>query len=131
MLLKDRLKELRSERDLLQKDIALLLNITSSAYGYYEQGKRIPDYDTVKILADFFNVSLDYLSGSSNIKESAETLLKDRYDNLKPIDKINNLAKDNKIETLAAHFDGEDFTEDDVDDIKGFIEYVVSKRQKK
>ncbi|QNU65781.1 helix-turn-helix transcriptional regulator [Ruminiclostridium herbifermentans] len=61
-----RLRELREEKKLLQKDIANLLNITASAYGYYEQGKREPDTHTVKSLADFYNVSTDYLLGRTN-----------------------------------------------------------------
>ncbi len=61
-----RLKELRDEKNLLQKDIAKYLNISTSAYGYYEQGKRNPDTETVKNLADFFGVSADYLLGRTN-----------------------------------------------------------------
>ncbi len=61
-----RLRELREEKKLLQKDIANFLNITTSAYGYYEQGKREPDTHTVNSLADFYNVSSDYLLGRTN-----------------------------------------------------------------
>lgn len=61
-----RLRELREERKLLQKDMANFLNITTSAYGYYEQGKREPDTHTVNSLADFYNVSSDYLLGRTN-----------------------------------------------------------------
>ncbi|GEQ18061.1 helix-turn-helix domain-containing protein [Clostridium butyricum] len=75
MLLQDRLKELRTGKGLLQKDIAKLLSITASAYGYYEQGKRVPDSDTIKKLAEFYNVSLDYLIGNSDIKESADKII--------------------------------------------------------
>lgn len=64
-----RLKELRVERNLLQKNVAKHLNITTSAYGYYEQGKRKPDTETIKKLADFFNVSTDYLLGRTEDKE--------------------------------------------------------------
>lgn len=64
----ERLKNLREERNLLQKDVASYLNITTSAYGFYEQGKRNPDMETIKKLADFFNVSADYLLGRINIK---------------------------------------------------------------
>jgi Predicted transcriptional regulators len=95
MLLKDRLRELRTERNLLQKDIAKFLNLTTSAYGYYEQGKRVPDSDTVKFLADYFNVSLDYLLGNSDIKESAEKLLNNNSLNLTTKDK-NDIQKDLK-----------------------------------
>lgn len=68
LLLSNRLKELRIERELLQKDIAQELNITSSAYGFYEQGKRTPDADTLNKLSEYFNVSLDYLMGKSDIR---------------------------------------------------------------
>lgn len=69
-----RLRELREEKKLLQKDIANFLNITTSAYGYYEQGKREPDTHTVNSLADFYNVSCDYLLGRTN-NRSTEHLL--------------------------------------------------------
>ncbi len=69
-----RLRELREEKKLLQKDIANFLNITTSAYGYYEQGKREPDTHTVNSLADFYNVSSDYLLGRTN-NRSTEHLL--------------------------------------------------------
>lgn len=55
---------------MLQKDIASYLNITTSAYGFYEQGKRKPDMETLKKLADFFNVSTDYLIGRTDNKKS-------------------------------------------------------------
>ena len=48
------MRELRGKS--LLKDVAKYLNITTSAYGYYEQGKN-PDIETVNKLADFFNVS--------------------------------------------------------------------------
>ncbi|CAK7062278.1 helix-turn-helix transcriptional regulator [Tissierella sp.] len=64
-----RLKELRYEKNLLQKDVANYLNISTSAYGYYEQGKRNPDTETIKNLANFFNVSTDYLLGRTDSKK--------------------------------------------------------------
>lgn len=67
-----RLKELRTKKNLLQKDIADVLKISTSAYGFYEQGKRQPDYETLKKLADYFNVSIDYLLGKSDKKETIE-----------------------------------------------------------
>lgn len=61
-----RLKQLREERNLKQKDIAKLLNISVSAYGFYEQGKRDPSKETIAFLANFYNVSTDYLIGGEN-----------------------------------------------------------------
>lgn len=62
-----RLKQLRIEKELLQKDVAAKINITTSAYGFYEQGKRMPDAEILIELADFFDVSIDYLLGKSDI----------------------------------------------------------------
>ncbi|SHH73526.1 helix-turn-helix domain-containing protein [Sporanaerobacter acetigenes] len=70
ILISERLKELREEKNLLQKDLAKHLNISTSAYGYYEQGKRNPDTETIEKLADFFNVSTDYLLGRTNYKKN-------------------------------------------------------------
>jgi transcriptional regulator with XRE-family HTH domain len=75
-MLKERLKQLRSEYNLLQKDIAKLLNITTSAYGYYEQGRHTLDCDSLNILAKYFNVSVDYLLGNTDIRETAQEVLK-------------------------------------------------------
>lgn len=58
-----RLKQLREEKKLYQKDIAKLLNISTSAYGFYEQGIREPSNETISFLANLFNVSTDYLLG--------------------------------------------------------------------
>ena len=54
----------------MQKDLAKYLNITTSAYGYYEQGKRNPDIEILRKLADYFDVSTDYLLGRTNYKKS-------------------------------------------------------------
>lgn len=67
----ERLKRLRSEKGVMQKDVADYLGITSSAYGFYEQSKRQPDNDTLQKLADYFNVSIDYLLGRSDIRNTS------------------------------------------------------------
>ncbi len=71
-MLNERLKLLREERDLKQKDMAKYLDITPSAYGYYEQGEREPDLKTLNRLADYFNVTIDYLLGRSDIRNYKE-----------------------------------------------------------
>lgn len=62
MEFKDRLKELRKQSPYTQKDIAKKLGISVSAYQYYESGKNEPNIERLKILADMFHVSLDYLT---------------------------------------------------------------------
>lgn len=58
-----RLKQLRMQRNIRQKEIADYLGITVSAYGNYELGQRQPNFETLCKMADFFNVSVDYLLG--------------------------------------------------------------------
>ncbi len=68
--LQNRLKQLREEAGLKQKDIAPKLNISTSAYGFYEQNKRTPDANMLVDLAKIFDVSLDYLMGLSDDKKT-------------------------------------------------------------
>lgn len=64
----DRIRSLREDKDLTQTDVAKLLNIGQKTYSDYELGKtRIP-LDSALILAKYYNVSMDYLSGASDIK---------------------------------------------------------------
>lgn len=56
-----RLKELRESRGLSKATIASDLNISRQFYGYYESGERSPNLDMLITLADYFEVSTDYL----------------------------------------------------------------------
>lgn len=61
-----RLKDLREDRDLMQKEIAAVLGIDQRVYSNYETGKReIPTRFVVK-LADFYKTSTDYILGRTN-----------------------------------------------------------------
>ena len=66
----ERLKELRLEKELSQRDLVIKLKhkITQPSIAMWEQGKRIPTFDSVILLAQFFNVSLDYLAGLVDFK---------------------------------------------------------------
>ena len=59
----ERLKGLREDRDLLQKDVAKVLNVTQVAYSCYEIGRRQIPVDALIKLALFYNTSVDYLLG--------------------------------------------------------------------
>ena len=63
-----RLKDLREDKDLNQEDIAKLLETDQSYYAKYENGKRPITVERLMILADFYNVSLDYITGRTNDK---------------------------------------------------------------
>lgn len=66
MELKDRLKELRTARGLSQVALADALNVSKSIIGAYETGDRRPSYEVLEELADYFNVSIDYLTGKED-----------------------------------------------------------------
>lgn len=61
-----RIKDLREDNDLKQSQIAELLNTSQSYYAQYENGKRPIPIDRLIKLADFYNVSLDYITGRTN-----------------------------------------------------------------
>lgn len=58
-----RIKDLREDKDLLQKDVAEFLNISQTNYSKYELGKINIPINTLKKLALFFDTSIDYLLG--------------------------------------------------------------------
>lgn len=65
-MFQNRLRELREDKDLLQKDIAEVLNCTQVCYSRYELGKRdIPTEVLVK-LSDYYSVSIDYILGQTD-----------------------------------------------------------------
>lgn len=64
----ERLRELRKEKDLTQEELASKLKISKSALGMYETGKRIPTWETMEAIADFFNVDMDFLYGKTKVK---------------------------------------------------------------
>lgn len=66
---KDRLKQLRDERDLTLELLSNQVNITQATLSRYENGHRKPDIDIANTLASFFNVSIDYLYGNTVIRE--------------------------------------------------------------
>ena len=55
------LTELRKEKGVLQRDVAEHLNMTVSTISNYEKGVHLPDLHTLTMLADYFDVSTDYL----------------------------------------------------------------------
>ena len=63
------LREIRKKHNLTLKELADYLNVSESAISQYENNKREPDYNTLCKLADFFQVTIDYLLGRDNIEK--------------------------------------------------------------
>ena len=62
----ERLKLIREKNKLSQKDVAKILNTTPQQYSKYELGLQLIPIDRLCILADYYQVSLDYLVGRCN-----------------------------------------------------------------
>ncbi len=61
-------KILRKQRNLNQQKVAMDLNISREVISHYENGKRNPDIQMLKILSDYFNVSIDFLINGEEFK---------------------------------------------------------------
>lgn len=67
MEFKDRLKELRTKRGYSQYDLAKKLGVSKSTISMMEIGSRQPSKEVMELIADFFNVTLDYLMGKDDV----------------------------------------------------------------
>jgi len=94
------LRYLREEMELSQVDLAKKLNITSQALSQYELNKRMPDIEMINKIADFFNVSVDYLLGRTDEKkiilDSVNDASIEYYADNKIIKDINGLSPESK-----------------------------------
>lgn len=64
-----RIKDLREDSDISQKQLADVLGISQRAYSHYENGTRKIPLDILLSLADYYNCSIDYLLGRTKKKE--------------------------------------------------------------
>lgn len=106
MIFLNRLKQLRLERGLLQSDIAKVIKKSERIVGFYETGERDMNTETLSILADFFNVSIDYLLGKTDIR---------------------NLENEFKF---AYHKEIEGLTEDEIKEALEFYKMVKNRKNK-
>lgn len=107
MIFLNRLKQLRLERGLLQSDIAKVIKKSERIVGFYETGERDMNTETLSILADFFNVSIDYLLGKTDIR---------------------NLENEFKF---AYHKEIEGLTEDEIKEALEFYKMVKNRKNEK
>ena len=64
-----RLRDLREDSDMKQKEVAAVLDITTQQYSLYERGEREIPFHHAITLANFYKVSLDYIAGLTNNKK--------------------------------------------------------------
>lgn len=95
----ENLKRIRIEKGFSQKEFAEKLGVAKSTYCMYESGNREPNVQTIKRISELLNVPTDEL-----------------------------LGLDDEPTTLAAHFDGDEYTEEELEVIKRFAKFVKSQR---
>ena len=112
----DRLKRLRTERKLTQKQLGKIINVTKVSISGYEKGSRTPDTDNLGRLADFFNVTTDYLLGRSNdpdLTAKQERLIdKETEEILELLDKLPKDMKKHYLELFKAHTENSEHARD-------------------
>lgn len=67
-----KIKELRLALGLQQKEVATALKMPQNTFSQYETGKRMPDIETLSAMADFFECSLDYITGRNEFSSRLE-----------------------------------------------------------
>ncbi len=85
-----RIKLLREEKELSQLELAKILNISNSTLSQYEAGNRVPGDDIKKKIANYFNVSVDFLLGRTEERNP--------YTNDKDLDKVDKFLLELKEE---------------------------------
>ena len=120
-----RLRRLREEKGMEQQEVADKLGISRSTMGMYELGKREPNDEIKKRIADFFNCSVDYLIGYSDYRGDKNMgIFTDMNEIEKRIGEIKGFAKetlDKMVEMKMTH--------DDYDYFKHTLDNFVSRRQ--
>ena len=89
----DRLKSLRHSQGLTQDDVAIAINVSRQSIGNYENLTVYPDLDTLVQIADFFNVSADYLLCRTDVKYNLNLMDKDNRDFLSKFHELVNSYK--------------------------------------
>lgn len=105
MGLTDKLDFLMKERNINKADLARESGVPYTTIdGFYKKGSENAKLSTLKKLCTYFNCTLDYLADD---------------------------AVDDSPTTIAAHFDGDEYTEDELEDIRAYAEFVRNRRNKK
>lgn len=109
MEFKDVLRNLRKGRNLSQAKLAEELGVSSSLIASYETGARKPSYESLEDLADYFNVSLDYLTGKDEgsvyyMNPETAHMAQQIYEN-KELRALFSAAKDSSAEDLKVAHD--------------------------
>lgn len=119
-----RLKELLIKNNMTYRQLGDKLNIKPSAISMWNSGRSLPRIEVIEKIAEYFNVSPAYLMGWDPMSD--EAIGEVFYNSMKDEPKMKQPNS-----TIAAHFNGDEYTEEELEEIKQFAEFVKSKRKDK
>lgn len=118
-----KIKRLRLDKGITQKQMADLMGVSQTAIALWENGNRSISIETLRKFSVILGVEImELLPGNNDDKKSTHNEEINVVDFFKGVGGL--------PETLAAHFDGDKFTEDELNEIRQFVEFVKSKRDK-
>lgn len=132
-LLSERLTKLRKEKKRTQQEMADYLGITRPAFTAYELGNRQPDYEILKKLANYFEVSTDYILGQTDVRGTFQNKINKQEDTYDSLAEINKMVKEFGIEDMG-FFDidkWKNLSPEDVDEIRRHFEWVAQKAKER
>lgn len=100
-----KLKELRFKNEITQVEFAKMLGVAQQTVGSWEKDKSTPNYDLLKQIADYFNVTTDYLlgHGATNIGTKIQPVLNEKQTRLiNGYDKLNDEGQNMLLGILAS-----------------------------
>ena len=111
-----RIKKIRQHKKITQQELSAKMGVSQTAIALWENGSRSISLEAIDEIAFYLNVSASYLLFGE--KDFKDNIPKDNHD-----DGLKN------IDTIAAHFDGDEYTEEELEQIRKFAEFIKSQRK--
>lgn len=127
-MLGDKIKELRKSKRINQMTLSKYLNVSKGAIGMWETNKREPDIQTIKQIANYFNVSLDYLLENEFKETNKKNQEKIKSESNYVITSEQNYEK---ILKLVLFDEIENITSDMINEVKEFAKLVKLREKQK
>lgn len=117
MLVGIRLKQLRKSKKLSQVELAKKLNVSQSTIAYYENEEKQPGYETLKQIADLFEVSVDYLLGRIDTPV-------DYTESEKQLLNVKELTPEYLSKNYSLVIDGQEATKEEIEEVIKYIKAI-------
>ena len=123
------IKRLRTSKGWTQKELARKLYKAESTIGMWEQGRREPDYESLKEISALFNVPVDIIIGN-NFFSDLDSFLKQPL-NQEPINELKEADLDELLTSFKIVYQGQTLDRDEIDEILDFARFKLSQRTEK